>query len=267
MANEGTSQPQCPLISQGSTHHPTLNGQESSHQPTPNGQESSHQPTPNESANPSIVAPTPTTTDTMEVDSAATQNRPKRRRSEFWDHFEKIIVDGKVKARCNYCKKDLGGSSNDGTSHLKGHLLICPHKKILEGKTDKGQTFLTAKTLQGKQELGTWSYNVENVRKELAHAIILHEYPLSIVDHIGFRRYSASLQPLFQVPCRNTIKKEILKVYECERSSLLKLIERLEGRVAITSDMWTSSNQKRGYMAVTAHYIDGNWTLHSQILR
>jgi len=50
-------------------------------------------------------------------------------------------------------------------------------------------------------------YNAENARKELAHAVILHEYPLSIVDHIGFRRYSAPLQPLFQVPCRNTIKR------------------------------------------------------------
>jgi len=62
--------------------------------------------------------------------------------------------------------------------------------------------------LQGKHELGTGMiYNAENARKELAHAVILHEYPLSIVDHIGFRRYSAPLQPLFQVPCRNTIKR------------------------------------------------------------
>lgn len=33
------------------------------------------------------------------------------------------------------------------------------------------------------------------------------EYPLLIVDHINFRRYTASLQPLFQDPCRNIIKK------------------------------------------------------------
>jgi len=66
--------------------------------------------------------------------------------------------------------------------------------------------------------LGTWIYNAKNAMKELAYSVILHEYPLSIVDHVGFRRYSASLQPLFQVPCRNTIKKkEILKVYEYER--------------------------------------------------
>ncbi|XP_071905684.1 zinc finger BED domain-containing protein RICESLEEPER 1-like [Coffea arabica] len=31
--------------------------------------------------------------------------------------------------------------------------------------------------------------------------------------------------------------------------------------------MWTSSNTKRGFMAITAHYIDGSWILQSQILR
>jgi hypothetical protein len=101
-------------------------------------------------------------------------------------------------------------------------------------KSDKGQTFLTTTSLQGKQELGIGSYDAENARKELAHAIILHEYPLSIVDHNGFRRYTTSLQPIFQVPSRNTIKKEILKVYN-------------SGKMAITSDMWTSSNKKRVY--------------------
>jgi hypothetical protein len=255
MANV-SSQSQCPpIISQGGTH----------------------QPTPNESGNPSIDAPPApnnpsidaihTPNDNMEVDSEATQNHSGRLKSFVWDHFTKIKRDdGKDKAECHYCKKLLGGSSNDGTSHLKGHLAICPQKRLLN-KTDKGQTFLTATSLQGKQELGIGCYDAENARKQLAHAIILHEYPLSIVDHIGFRRYSASLQPIFQVPCRNTIKKEILNVFNSERSSTMKLLESLEGRVAITSDMWTSSNQKKGYMAVTAHYIDENWTLKSQILR
>ncbi|XP_028214896.1 zinc finger BED domain-containing protein RICESLEEPER 2-like [Glycine soja] len=95
----------------------------------------------------------------------------------------------------------------------------------------------------------------------------MHEYPLAIVDHLGFRRYSAALQPVFQVPTRNTIKKEIMKIYENERATTLKLLDSLDGRVAITSDMWTSTSQKRGYMAITAHYVDGCWNLQSQILR
>ena len=37
-------------------------------------------------------------------------------------------------------------------------------------------------------------------------------------------------------------------------------------RVAITTDMWTSDNQKKGYMAITAHFIDDNWNLRSVIM-
>jgi hypothetical protein len=95
----------------------------------------------------------------------------------------------------------------------------------------------------------------------------MHEYPLSIVEHTGFERFVSSLQPVFRVPCRNTIKKEIFKVYEFEMAKTLKLLDSLQSRVAITSDMWTASNQKKGSMAVTAHYIDGSWNLQSCILR
>nr|KYP65073.1 Putative AC9 transposase [Cajanus cajan] len=108
---------------------------------------------------------------------------------------------------------------------------------------------------RGKKELACGSYNEENARRELALMIILHEYPLSIVDHIGFIRFVAAIQPLFQLPSRNTIKKEILDIYADEKQVVMKLIDTNEGRVAITSDMWTASNQKKGYMA---HYIDGN---------
>ncbi|KAG5079123.1 hypothetical protein JHK86_003188 [Glycine max] len=131
----------------------------------------------------------------------------------------------------------------------------------------KGQTFLTPKVVQGKQELGARTYDAECARGKLAKAIIMHGYPLSIADHLGFRRYFTVLQLVFQVPTRNTIKKEIMKIYENERATNLKLLNSLDGRVVITSDMWTSTNQKRGYMAIMAHYIDGCWNLQSQILR
>jgi len=36
------------------------------------------------------------------------------------------------------------------------------------------------KVVQGKQELGTRTYDVDNARKELAKAIVMHEYPLSL---------------------------------------------------------------------------------------
>lgn len=88
----------------------------------------------------------------------------------------------------------------------------------------------------------TTIYDPEFAKKELAQAIIMHEYSLSIVDHLGFKKYSFALQPLFKVPSRNTLKKEIFKIYDVEKTVALKL-DTNEGRVAITTDMWTASNQ------------------------
>ena len=40
----------------------------------------------------------------------------------------------------------------------------------------------------------------------------------------------------------------------------------IQSRVAITTDMWTSDNQKRGYMAITAHFIDESWNLRNILM-
>jgi len=87
-------------------------------------------------------------------------------------------VNGEDKAKCKYCKKFLGGKSRNGTKHLLQHMERCMHHKIHDNKTNKGQTFLIPKSLQGKQEIRVGSYNAENSRKELACAITMHQYPL-----------------------------------------------------------------------------------------
>ena len=115
--------------------------------------------------------------------------------------------------------------------------------------------------------VNAYHFDQDESRKELARMIILHEYPLSIVDHIGFRRYSTSLQPLFKMVCRNTIKKDIMGIYDHEREKSMHAIEKNRSRIAITTDMWTSQNKKRGFMVVTAHFIDDLWRLQSRVMR
>ena len=75
-----------------------------------------------------------------------------------------------------------------------------------------------------------------------------------------------TLQPSFKVPSRNTIKKDIFQIYEEEKLKSTKALDQNGSRVAITSDMWTS-NQNKGYMIVTAHYIDSSWKLQMRVLR
>lgn len=62
-------------------------------------------------------------------------------------------------------------------------------------------------------------------------------------------------------------RKHIIDQYELERKKVIQYMAGIKSRVAITSDMWTSDNQKRGYMAITAHFIDESWSLRNIIMR
>ncbi|XP_070047045.1 zinc finger BED domain-containing protein RICESLEEPER 2-like [Nicotiana tomentosiformis] len=66
---------------------------------------------------------------------------------------------------------------------------------------------------------------------------------------------------------RNTIKNDILKSFDNLKSKTSKLLEKLTSKIAITTDMWTSDNTKKGFMAITTHFIDDSWRLQSHILR
>jgi hypothetical protein len=66
-----------------------------------------------------------------------------------------------------------------------------------------------SKTQDGSVLVEKYVFDQGVARKELALMICVHEYPLSIVDHVGFRRFCAALQPLFKVVSRNTIRKDI----------------------------------------------------------
>ncbi|CAN1788122.1 Zinc finger BED domain-containing protein DAYSLEEPER [Linum perenne] len=187
-----------------------------------------------------------------------------KRKSPVWDHFERVKVNDIWKAKCNYCRKLLGGNSSNGTSHLRSHVKSCIQKRIHDGSQKVlGPNLL----IKGKIELVATAYNAEVCRKELATAVLMHEYPLSIVDHLHFKRFCYSLQSLFSVPSRNTLKRDVMRLHFDERAKIHRLIDSSKGRVAITTGMWTASNQRKGYMDVTAHYIDNGWCLRSQLLR
>ncbi|KAE8733017.1 hypothetical protein F3Y22_tig00001644pilonHSYRG00324 [Hibiscus syriacus] len=70
-----------------------------------------------------------------------------------------------------------------------------------------------------------------------------------------------------QVPSRNTLKNDILKIYDFEKEKTMRLLEKNRSKIAIMTDMWTSSNQKKGFMSITSHLIDDNWEMQSQIMR
>ena len=131
------------------------------------------------------------------------------------------------------------------------------------------QKFIKPNVLMGvrKRKLEAYTINQDFARRQLDCMIIMHEYPISIVEHVGSRRFSPPLELLFYMVSSNTIKKDILKIYDVKKVKTMAVIERIQSRVAMMTNMWTSSNQKRGFMVVTAHFIKDSWKLQSRIIR
>jgi hypothetical protein len=147
--------------------------------------------------------------DKMEEDNDGADPGSKRKlTSVVWNEFTRVTVRGVVKAKCMYCFKYLSGATSNGTRHLHDHLKICTLKKIkLSGNKTLAQSSLRFGASKSDAiSVENYTFDQNTARKELCSMIVLHEYPLSMVDHAGFRRFVSSLQPLFKMGTRNTIR-------------------------------------------------------------
>lgn len=79
--------------------------------------------------------------------------------------------------------------------------------------------------------------------------------PFSIVEDAGFKHLIKKLAPLYKIPCRNTIKNDVLAKYDT-------LVEKFIFKLAtakyccITTDIWTETYQVRSFLGITIHFLD-----------
>jgi hypothetical protein len=95
--------------------------------------------------------------------------------------------------------------------------------------------------------LKNWEFDPKLSRQLLAQMIVLDELPFSIVQYVGFVEFLKSLNPLFKMVSKNTIKDDIMKLYYEKKLITSEGFKRYAVRVSLTIDMWTS-NQTLGYM-------------------
>ncbi|KAK9988973.1 hypothetical protein SO802_029212 [Lithocarpus litseifolius] len=103
----------------------------------------------------------------------------------------------------------------------------CPRLKFKDVMDMRQQVLIRQQNkVDGTMSLNVYQFDQVKVRNNLARMVILHEYPLSMVDYIGFREFVSSLQPLFKLISRNTLKSDILKIYDNEREKTLKMMDK-----------------------------------------
>lgn len=114
--------------------------------------------------------------------------------------------------------------------------------------------------------LDGWNFSQEVSRRELANMIVQHALPFSMVEYSGFRKFVKSLNPMFKMVSRTTIREDCMEAFKEQRSVLREMFKNCGARVSLTADMWTS-NQRLRYLCVTCHFIDNTWKIHKKIIR
>ncbi|KAI3770705.1 hypothetical protein L6452_01846 [Arctium lappa] len=204
-----------------------------------------------------------------QVESSAPE--PKKRkatetRSQVWDHFEKnLSSEGNlIKGMCKYCKKTYAADPKKyGTSSLKNHSIACLMNP--QAKETRQSRLAFGRGESNESVLTNWVFNQDNVRREVTKMIVIDELPFKFVEGRGFRGMMQAACPMFKIPSRWTVNRDIFAIYLEERKSLKKFFKEHSQRVSLTTDTWTSV-QRINYMCITAHYIDAQWKLNKKII-
>ncbi|KAL6641719.1 hypothetical protein ACP70R_019900 [Stipagrostis hirtigluma subsp. patula] len=183
------------------------------------------------------------------------RRRSSRVSSDVWNHFTPQESEEGPIAVCNYCHQVyICNRATHGTSTLRNHLMnLCKLSPFWDPEKRRKLAF-------GSEEK---QFSIEDCRTALAKMIIQDEMPFSVVEGEGFKNYSNTLEPRFEVPSRITTARDCLKIYYEEKEKLKKSIR--GHRICLTTDTWTSV-QNLNYMCLTAHWIDHGWKLQKRIL-
>jgi hypothetical protein len=222
----------------------------------------------NDEAGPSTQAIGPELANTQESKKRKPNANGPRQSAPCWEFFIRL-PDNEVEiptAVCKLChKRYLCHPRFHGTSNMNTHILKCP--QILALKASRAnQTLLSFPTVEGAGLTTVSSrFNQLACRKALATYIILDEQPFKTVEGEGFKHFSRTMQPLFNIPTRKTIANDCFQLYMDEKRILKAFFKTDCGRVALTTDCWTSI-QNLNYLTLTAHFVDNEWNYQKRII-
>src|SRR6266511_2938519 len=85
------------------------------------------------------------------------------------------------------------------------------------------------------------------IKKKLIEFLIKDAQPFHVLKSPSFQDFIHSLNPHFKIPCVDVIKESLSMIYD---GSSIELKDRLSDCLyaSLTTDFWTSTNQKKGFM-------------------
>ncbi|KAK4425514.1 hypothetical protein Salat_1745400 [Sesamum alatum] len=192
-------------------------------------------------------------------------SKPKRKKKT--QQFGKISLnmkdsDGVMKIFCIQCKRMYTKSKTVATTQLHLHFQTCAN--YLKAKVEKSKDGLLQTQLgfvsrsvdpTACPSLYVGKFDMEKMKESVAHWIMMHEHPFSIVEKEGSNLMQRRGMPEWREMTRNTTKAYCINVYESEKKKLKTLLKNVN-KISLTTECWKSKNQKIEYMVITGPWID-----------
>ena len=205
-------------------------------------------------------------------DDEPAEKKQKKCTSGVWEYFDKywvtVEVNGKKEqqhwAKCKFqgCKNKTSKGrceSRFGTTGFWTHLRY--YHSIVKGqqqiKTENDEK-------NGVTIVKPFKYDQEESLKKFYMAMIVHEYPFNMAEHEFFQDWVKSLRPHYPLKSRVTVRKEVMDLCMLEKENMYEYFKTINCRFSATMDMWTS-NQNKGYMCITLHWVDDDWKIQKRI--
>lgn len=135
---------------------------------------------------------------------------------------------------------------------------LLKHQKACENTKDLKQMMLSSS--EGSMSMRNILFDPQVFRDLITNAVIKHNLPLIFVEEA----YTYA-HPKATSVSRNTLKRDVLSCYQFEKKNLFNMIQQFDGRVCLTTNLWTSVDTD-GYISLTAHFITTDWVLLRKFL-
>ncbi|KAK2663318.1 hypothetical protein Ddye_001892 [Dipteronia dyeriana] len=195
-----------------------------------------------------------------DISSASGSCRTRKRTSKVWKSFQMIENDanGKARCKCKFCGQVFLCPSTHGTGNMRRHLDVCTKMKM----HDVQQMLLDNSS--GTMSLSQYR-DEDDLREAVAEAIVLHDLLFSFVEWTRIVKMIGICTNEFGLVFRNTAKADVLKLYVKEKRKVKTMLQVVNGRISLTSDLWTSAATD-GFICLTTHFIYRNWVLRKKVL-
>jgi len=141
---------------------------------------------------------------------------PTRAPSLVWQYYEKVN-DNKgvlIHIKCTFCGKQYSAKTSTGTLNV--------HFKRKHSKVQPGGAGSIEAAFNKSQTQSNSQDNYSDIIDNLINWVIMDCQAFRVVDSPSFKELIARLNPVFQVPSRQTLRKKIDNRYEQNKKIILK---------------------------------------------